>query len=143
MQSAPASNGSPDPLPTRAADDAVSGSRLLLARLVHGHHLVSTILISIGWALPWTWTLWTVLVVYPLVQIQWWLFGNRCVLSILEEKLRRTGPAAGEAEELHFVQVLGSRLLRRPLSRVWADVFSYGVLWGGFAVAAARLYLRA
>lgn len=102
------------------------------------------VLICFGWALPWGSALWAVLCFYALVQLNWCMFGNRCLLTILEERLRGTGAAtAGATEEpLHFVQVVGARLLRRPVSRFWADVFSYAVVWGGFGLTAARLFLR-
>jgi hypothetical protein len=79
----------------------------------------------------------------PIVQLNWWIFGNRCVLSVLEERLReRAGRRAiGEAdrEPLEFVSHLMSSVLGRPVSRSWGSRVSYSVLWGGFAIAAMRL----
>jgi len=115
--------------------------RALLARLVWAHHFAIFAFIAVAWALPWTWSLWTALFLYPLVQLGWWLFGNRCVLTVLEEKLRRPAPRT-DVEELHFVQALGTRLLGREVSRSFADVLSYGAVWGGFAIVGVRLYFR-
>lgn len=145
MRSAPASNEHPIETPRPAAAEARRSVRELLAAAVWAHHLLVFVFIAVAWALPWAWSLWLALIFYPLVQLNWWWFGNRCVLTVLEEKLRRAAPTAPPAEgkePLHFVQGLGSRLLGRPVSRVWADVVSYGVVWGGFTIAGLRLYLR-
>jgi hypothetical protein len=118
-------------------------TRLGLARIVWAHHLMVVGLVAFGWALPWRGALWGALALYPIVLLNWWVFGNRCVLSVVEERLRGTSArASGQTEEpLHFVQLLGSRLVGRPVPRVWADIVSYGVVCFGFAITGLRLYL--
>jgi hypothetical protein len=107
--------------------------------------MLLAVFIAVAWALPWAWSLWTALVFYPVVLLNWCAFRNRCVLTVLEEKLRgperRVRPAQAE-EELHFVQDLGRWLLERPVSRSVADALAYGAVWGGFALTGLRLYFR-
>ena len=102
-------------------------------------------MVCVIWALPWDWALWTALILYPVIQFNWWYFEGRCILTILEEKLRgeEAVPVSADAEEpLNFVAELGSKICGRPIPHAWADRVSYSVLWGGFAGAALRLYLR-
>ena len=119
--------------------------RLLLARGVWAIHTAIVVFVCIAWALPWTQAIWAAVIVYPMIQLNWWVFRGRCVLTILEEKLRGSGASVSvqeATEEFHFLQDLGMRLFGRPVARIWADVVAYAVLWGGFAIASVRLYLR-
>lgn len=121
--------------------------RHALAQTVWAIHLAFVVFILVAWLLPWKWALWAAVIGYPVVQINWWLFDDRCGLTVLEEWLRspqagtaRLQAAAAEEEEpLHFIAHLGERLLGRPMPRETADVLSYAVVWGGFAVASLRL----
>lgn len=117
--------------------------RLAAARLVWALHLGVTLFVLTGWLLPWSWALWTAVILYPVVQLNWLVFGNRCALTVVEERLRRgTGTDDDDGAELHFVVGLLTRLLGRPVPRFYGDLVSYGVLWGGFTVASARLLAR-
>ncbi len=124
-----------------------SRMRLLLARVVWAVHTAIFAYFVIAWTLPWDWSLWSCVIGYPLLQINWWSFGNRCILTIVEERLR--GPdakrhvAEDDAEEpLNFTAEILSRALGRPVPHWTADVLSYGIVWGGFTLSALRLWLR-
>ncbi|HKA13447.1 MAG TPA: hypothetical protein VKH41_00395 [Myxococcota bacterium] len=121
---------------------------ILLARAISAVHVTVIALSLVAWSLPWTAALWAAVIGYPLIQLGWCAFGNRCPLTVLEERLRArarlrsVGTDPQTEPPLHFAADLLSLLLRRPVSRVWGDVFSYTCVWGGFAIAAARLYAR-
>jgi hypothetical protein len=121
---------------------------LVLARGVWAIHWVVMIWIAVAWCLPWSWALWAALISHPLVYLNWRIFDNRCVLTVIEERLRMRAAdphvsarlAAGEP--LDFVSGVLSLVLRRPISRAQGSVVSHTFLWGGFAIAAARLAAR-
>ena len=103
-------------------------------------HSAVIVLILTVWSLPWGWALWLGLALYPVVQLNWCVFGNRCVLTVLEERLRHPeGMSEAGEPPLHFVSGLLSRILGRPVSHFWGDVVSYVVVWGGFALCLTRL----
>ena len=47
----------------------------------------------VGWALPRRWALWTELVGALVMQVEWWLNDNTCVLTKPERYLRGNSPA--------------------------------------------------
>lgn len=112
--------------------------RARFARAVAVVHSGVVGLACVAWASPSRAGLVAAAIFYPVVLLNWWAFGNRCVLTVLEEKLRGPAPAPLE-EPLHFVQACGSRLMGRSVPRVYADVVSHGVVWGGLAAAWTRL----
>src|SRR4030095_14687416 len=61
---------------------------LVLARGVWAIHWVVMIWIAVAWCLPWSWALWAALISHPLVYLNWRIFDNRCVLTVIEERLR-------------------------------------------------------
>jgi len=123
--------------------------RMQLARIVSGVHPLVVVFACVAWALPWSWAIHAALVAYPLIQLNWWVFGGRCVLTVLEERLRAGVPdgalrtASGPEPAPNFVARLGTRITGRPVSNAWADIASYSVIWGGFALASLRLCLQA
>ena len=116
---------------------------LALARVVSGVHTMIVVFSCVAWALPWTWAMWVAVIAYPVIQLNWWVFDNRCILTVLEEKLRGPGAKrhAADDEPLNFVAELGSRILGRPVPGSWANVASYAVIWWGFAVVSVRLFV--
>ena len=117
---------------------------LMLARVVWSLHFLVMIWIAIVWSLPWSWAWWAALIGNPIVQLNWWIFDNRCALSVLEERLRARAAGgavipADDGQPLEFVSGVLSRILGRPVSRGWGSAVSYTFLWGGFAIATARL----
>jgi len=117
--------------------------RLWLARAIAAIHSAIVLLFAIGWALPWRESHWAVVCAAVIVQGGWWLFGNRCLLTVWEARLRgkepEPVPAAPDEDAPNFIRDGMTRLLgRRPPER-WLSYATYGVLWGSFTIAAARL----
>ena len=111
-------------------------------------HAAVTLFLAVAWLLPWTATLWLAVLAYPLVQLNWLAFGNRCFLTVLEERLRGGKPRELPAPEADgdpphdFVSAFLSHALGRRVPRRLSNALSYGVVWGGFAIAALRLWGR-
>jgi len=123
---------------------AVHPLRLLAARVVWLLHSGVTGWLLLGPLLPSPTAAWALVVGNPLIHLQWRIFENRCLLTILEERLRgpslvRKVAVEDEAEPMGCVAETLSRALGRPITHAFADRLSYGVLWAGFVVAAARL----
>ena len=115
--------------------------RLWLARAIWFLHTSIVLLFAIGWALPWRNALWAVVVAAALVQVGWWIFGDRCLLTVAESRLRGASDEEPEGAEARFVGDLAARILGwRPADR-WLDLATYGVMWGACAIAALRLGL--
>ncbi len=115
---------------------------LWLADAVHTLHSAIVGFFAVGWALPWAGSWWGVVVGAPIIQLNWLLLDNRCVLTIVEDRLRGpAGPAAEDAvnEGEAFIVRLLSRLVGGPVPVWWGNALGYGVLWGSFAVSALRL----
>ena len=126
------------------APESVGALRIAAARGVWLMHLGTSLWMLVGWALPWREALWVVVVWNPLIQLQWRLLDDRCILTIAEEKLR--GPtfvqqtAVGEeGQEARCVAEFMARVLGRPVSNWVADAISHGLLWTTFSIAALRL----
>src|SRR5262244_1901203 len=96
---------------------------LFFARTVWAVHLLILVWLAVVWSLPWKWAWWAAMIGNPVVQLNWWLFDNRCALSILEERLRaRSAPSAQsdvDGEPGDFVSRVMSDALGRPVSRAW------------------------
>ena len=125
-----------------AAAPPIGGLRRIAARFVWGLHVAVIAFLLAGWALPWPAAWWTYAIGAPFVQVGWILFDDYCWLSILEARLRRE-PLVKETEEGQeqraFVAELLESILGRPVPKRLSNAISYGVLWGGFAIACARL----
>jgi len=116
--------------------------RLWLARAISVVHGAVVLLFVVGWALPWRQALWAVVLGATVVQAGWWLFGNRCLLTVAEARLRGSPAGGVTLDDAHFVRDLAERVLGRRPSERWLELATYGVMWGAFAIAAARLGLR-
>ena len=114
--------------------------RLLLARGVWLLHIAIVGFFLVGWTLPWREALWIVAIGAPVLQLGWWLCGDVCWLTLVEERLRGRDSEPEDAPP-NFVAVLAERLAGRSLPVEWVNRVIYAVVWGGFAVAAARLAL--
>src|SRR5262245_18845924 len=119
--------------------------RLWLARAISAVHSAVVLLFVVGWATPWREVLWAVVVGAVTVQMGWWLFGNRCVLTVLEARLRaglEAAPLAPAPEHApNFIADVATRFLgHRPSERA-LQLMTHGVMWGAFSIAAARLRL--
>ncbi|MBB85208.1 MAG: hypothetical protein CL931_15480 [Deltaproteobacteria bacterium] len=125
-----------------AAAPPIGGLRRIAARFVWGLHVAVIAFLLVGWALPWPAAWWTYAIGAPFVQVGWILFDDYCWLSILEARLRRE-PLVKETEEGQeqraFVAEFLESILGRPVPKRLSNAISYGVLWGGFAIACARL----
>lgn len=99
----------------------------------------------VGWALPWREALWAVVVGAVVVRAGWWLFDDRCLLSILEARLRggavsfSTQPELAPEEKPNFIADTVEGLLGRPMPLHWVNNATYAVLWSAFSIAAVRL----
>jgi len=113
--------------------------RVWLARAVSAVHAAVILLFVTGWAMPWREALWAVVLGALVVQAGWWLFEDRCVLTVLEARLR--GEASVVETRPNFIGDVATRVLGRRPSERWLSVATYGVMWGSFAIAAARLGL--
>ena len=97
-----------------------------------------------GWALPWTGALWTCLVIAVLMQVQWWLNDNECVLTQWETRLlgrpKLRESAAGEPpQEQRFAADLIEKIFRRRPSSNCTDRLAYVVVWTSGTLSALRL----
>jgi hypothetical protein len=108
------------------------------ANIVWGLHCAVTGFFVIAWALPWRWALWTALVGAFVMTLQWRLNDDLCVLTKLERSLRGRA-LVSDTTDTNFIEDVLERLSRRRPSRRGANTVTYGMLWGGAAVAAARL----
>jgi hypothetical protein len=104
-------------------------------------HLAVISLFVVGWALPWRELLIAVVVAAPVVQAGWWIFGDLCVLTLLERRLRGAPLAPVDTGALppNFIADVASSLLGRPVSHGWINVMARVVMWAAFAIAALRL----
>ena len=122
--------------------------RLLFARLVWLLHSGVTVWLLVGPFLPQRAAWWLVALGNPLIHLQWRVLDDRCLLTILEERLRgptferRAAVVRGD-EPVGFVAETLSRLLGRPVGHGVADALSYGVVWAGVGVVAVRLWSSA
>ncbi len=117
--------------------------RLTMARIIWFLHTSIVVFMLTGWAYPWEWAAVAILVGCPLIQLNWWIFGNRCVLTIIEEKLRGAPMEALASDESQeeppsFVQNLALRFLGRPIPYAVANAAAYVVLWGSFTAVTVR-----
>jgi hypothetical protein len=134
-----------------ARSEAIAGEtplRRLLANVVWTTHMGVLTVFVCGWALPWRWALWAVVVLAVVVQVSWWTCDDRCPLTVLEERLRgdRAPPpvlAEDEARPANFVANLGAALLGRPLPHRVVNLVIYAVTWSAFTIAAIRLAIGA
>lgn len=126
----------------RAAGVVRAPGRLWLARGVWLVHVVIVAFIVLGWLLPWPAALWTVALGVPALQLTWRAFGDRCPLTVLEERLREPVPEPrpedGEGPR-NFVADLLSGVLGRPVSHRITNRLVHGVTWFAFSVAVFRL----
>lgn len=122
-------------------------ARTLAADALRAAHIGILAFFAAGWALPWRWALWAVVIASIGTQLHWWLGNNQCYLTALEDGLR--GPEVTHAptteqdadRPLNFIADLGTRALGRPMPHRLANALAYGFVWGGCAIAAARLAL--
>lgn len=127
--------------------EAVGALRINAARLIWLLHVGTSVWMLVGWALPWTAALWAVVIWNPLVHLQWRLLDDRCILTIAEEKLRgptyvQKAAVSEDGEDARCLAEFMSRVLGRPVPHWIADALSYSMVWIGFTIAAARLWLR-
>ena len=116
--------------------------RLCGARTLGAVHLAIISLFVVVWASPWRELLIAVVVAAPVVQAGWWIFGDVCVLTLLEKRLRRSQLPTKEdtgAPPPNFIVDVASRVLGRPVSHGWINVTARIVMWAAFAIAALRL----
>ena len=135
-----------DPQAPQLAADAVARWRRWLAAGVRATHVAIVLFFVVGWALPWTVALVLVVIGAPLIHLGWWLCADRCILTVLEQRLLGGGstatsrePAAGEAT---FIASVLEPLVGRPISADLVDKLCYGVLWSSFTIATIRLGVR-
>lgn len=129
-----------------ATQSFCSGPRRIAADVIWVVHIAVMLFLVVGWTLPWRAAWWTYVGGAPVVLLGWRVFANTCWLSILESKLRgepvfSREVVSGTEQSRSFVAETLSSVLRRPVSRGTAKRLSYGVLYGGFLVSAARLAL--
>jgi len=119
--------------------------RLWTARALSVVHGAVVALFLVGWALPWRGALWAVAIGAIVVRTNWWLFDDRCLLTILESRLRGGDALAARRLEEDadappsFIGDLVARVLGRPLPLQWVDNASHAIMWGAFSVATLRL----
>jgi hypothetical protein len=120
--------------------------RRAAARAVWALHVGVAGFLLVGWMLPWPAAWWIYPGLAPIVQIGWLVFDDYCWLSIIEARLLReplvkSRPEGGEEARV-FVGELVEKVFGLAISNRCSNWISYGVLWGGFAVAAFRLFVR-
>jgi hypothetical protein len=123
--------------------------RLCAARTLALLHVAILSLFVFGWALPWRAMLVAVVVSAPIVQAGWWIFRDRCVLTLLEKRLRGSRapavatPGADADPPPNFIADLARSVLGRPVSHGWVDLVARVVMWSAFGIAALRLTVGA
>lgn len=125
--------------------------RRWLANAVAVLHLGIVAFFALGWLLPSPIAYLAVIFGGAGLIVIWHAFGDRCPLTVLEERLRQTGRDRGSptpsrdeppVAETHFVSMLLSRVLGRPVSRRIGDRVVYGVLFLSMFISALRLVMR-
>ena len=116
----------------------------LAARALWLLHTGLTLFLIVGWALPWTGALWACLGIAILMQVQWWLNANACVLTQWETRLlgrpQLRARIPGEPpEEQRFAADLIERIFRRRPSSACTDRLAYAVVWTSGTISAFRL----
>lgn len=136
------------PTPSGKGPTAPTFVRIWLARVLTALHVSIVFVFVIGWALPWHSALVAVMVAAVVVQSGWWFFGDTCVLTLLEQKLRGA-PRPDDRGRAHlpeappnFLLETATRMLGRPASARVVDALARIVMWGAFAIAALRLALE-
>ena len=131
-----------EPLPhTTAAPGLAARS---VARALWLLHTALTLFLIVGWALPWNAALWACLGVAVLMQLQWWLNANECVLTQWETRLlgrpaqREAGPDAPPEEQRFAADLIEGIFHRRP-SAACTDRLTYAVVWSSGSLSALRL----
>ncbi len=107
--------------------------------VIRAIHLAVVAFFLIGWMLPWRGALWTVVVGGLLTQLNWWATGNRCVLTIAEERLRAGSAWASTGRDETFVARLVTSVIGRPCPPRLAQITAHLVLWASIGTAAFRL----
>jgi hypothetical protein len=123
-----------------AVDPPVGVLRRTLARLVWGLHTSLVVFVVVAWALPTPGAWWSMIVLAPVMTIQWRLNDDTCLLTDLEHHLRRT-PSAGRPEQGSFISDLLRPIVGEVSERA-IDWIGYGVLWSSCAGCVLRLLLR-
>ena len=131
-----------EPLPHATADPGLVARGV--ARALWLLHTALTLFLIVGWALPWKGALWACLGLALVMQLQWWLNANECVLTQWETRLlgrpaqREAGPGT-PPEEQRFAADLIERILRQRPSAVCTDRIAYAVVWISGSLSALRL----
>jgi len=116
----------------------VGGREEVAADAVWLVHTLVTGFFLVAWALPWRWALWSTAVGSPIVQVQWLVNDDLCVLTTLERRLRGVAHVAPDGQQ-SFLGDLVRRLTGRAPTDACVNRVTYAVLWGGAFVAAIRL----
>lgn len=107
-------------------------------------HTGLTLFLIVGWALPWSAALWACLGLAVLMQLQWWLNANECVLTQWETRLlgrshQRPAAPGAPPEEQRFAADLIERIFRRRPSATCTDRLTYAVVWASGSLSALHL----
>ncbi len=117
-----------------------SAIRTTLADITHILHLSLTLFFALGWALPWSFAWWTVLLGGAVMNLIWVLWANRCPLTLIESHLRGENPATlPPTRQPHFVAGLIRRLSGVQVSNWVGDGVVYATLYTSMTLSAWRL----
>lgn len=124
-----------------ARDSRVSGLRQTAANAVWVLHMGVVALVVTSWMWPAASLWWGMLVLAPIMHLQWRLNDGACLLTDLEHFLRGASSPATESEEVAQTTFVGRALepIVGPLAPAAVDRICYGLLWTSFTACALRL----
>lgn len=98
----------------------VKSYRLLIVRLIHFLHWAVIIFVVFGWLIPLESTRWMHIFTIPTLVIHWQTNKGRCVLTQIEDRLKRPEDLSAAEEEESFIKkafrkYLGIKLNERSL----------------------------
>ncbi len=102
-------------------------SREVVATGVWLVHLLLTIFMITVWMIPWKWAAWVGIFFLPLVVLHWKTNRNRCVLTLLEQRLREgnLSKLLPKAQEQLFIR----ELLRQIFGVNWSPEVVNGIIY--------------
>jgi hypothetical protein len=116
----------------------VGALRLRVADLVYGLHVMTSVFVSIAWAMPWDGVLWFALFFIPAMVLHWQV-ADVCILRTWEMALRGH-PDAGSVDQGSFLVSLFG-LVGITITFATASKLSYAISYASLAGCALRLFV--
>lgn len=82
----------------------LNSQKLLIVRLIHFLHWAIIAFVVLGWLIPFESILWIHIFVIPALVIHWQTNKGRCVLTQIEDRLKRPEDLTAAEEEESFIR---------------------------------------